>query len=117
MILSLTLFVRKSARAHSGLQWCRHALSRKGRGRNKTHRDTRLEARPFVGIVIKFADDAGRSRLGLLQIIAAVAVAAEPSRLAQFVERASDLAAVLTANAFDDVRIEHRRRGQRLLDV
>src|ERR1700683_2016301 len=72
---------------------------------------------PFVWVVIKLADDASRSELGLLQIITAVAIAAEPSGLAQFVERASDLAAVLAADAFNNVRIEHRRRGQRLFDV
>src|SRR5579862_3842376 len=73
-------------------------------------------SRTLVGIVIKLADDAGQSRFRLLQMIAAVAVAAEAAVLAQFVERAGDFAAVLGAERLDDIGIEHRRRAERLLD-
>src|SRR6201996_9539118 len=73
--------------------------------------------RAFVGIVIKLADDAGRAGFRGVQMIAAVAIAAEPPGLAQFVERAGDFAAVIAADALDDVGIKHRRRGERLLDV
>src|SRR5579864_9461178 len=73
-------------------------------------------SRTLVGVVIKLADNAGQARLGLLQMITAVAVAAEAAALAQLVERAGDLAAVLGAERLDDVGIEHRRRAERLLD-
>src|SRR5580700_12214189 len=73
-------------------------------------------SRTLVGIVIELADNAGQPGLCLLQMIAAVAVAAEAAALPQFVERAGDLAAVLGAERFDDIGIEHRRRAERLLD-
>src|SRR6516162_624180 len=50
-------------------------------------------------------------------MISAVAIAAETAGLAQFLERAGDFAAVVAADSFDNVRIEHGRRRQRLLDV
>src|SRR5712671_3148456 len=50
-------------------------------------------------------------------MIAAVAIAAEPSVLPQLVEPAGDLAAVAAADRLDQVGIEHRRGGERLLDV
>src|SRR5580693_3373915 len=73
-------------------------------------------SRTLIGIVIELADDPRQSRFGLLQMITAVAVAAEPAVLAQLVERAGDLAAVLGAERLDDVGIEHRRGAERLLD-
>src|SRR5258708_32599955 len=72
--------------------------------------------RALVRVVIELADDPCQSRFRLLQGIAAVAVAAEAAVLAQLVERAGDLAAVLGAERLDDVGIEHRRSRQRLLD-
>src|SRR5258708_6127134 len=50
-------------------------------------------------------------------MIAAVAIAAEPSVLPQLVQPAGDLAAVAAADRLDQVGIEHRRGGQCLLDV
>src|SRR5436309_14320056 len=50
-------------------------------------------------------------------MIAAVAVAAEPSVLPKLVEPAGDLAAVAAADRLDQVGVEHRRGGERLLDV
>src|SRR5258708_19092687 len=50
-------------------------------------------------------------------MIAAVAIAAEPPLLAQFVQSAGDFAAVVAADRLDEVGIEHRRGGQRLLDI
>src|SRR5579871_6420133 len=52
-----------------------------------------------------------------MQVIAAVAVAAEPSGLPQLVERGSDFAAVVAAERLDDVGIKHRRCSESLLDV
>src|SRR5580704_1663930 len=73
-------------------------------------------SRTLIGVVIELADNAGQPRLCLLQVIAAVAVAAEAAALAQLVERAGDFAAVLGAERFDDIGIEHRRCAERLLD-
>src|SRR5258708_34628690 len=50
-------------------------------------------------------------------MIAAVAVAAEPPVLPQLVQPAGDLAAVAAADRLDQISVEHRRRGERLLDV
>src|SRR5271155_1173148 len=72
--------------------------------------------RPGIRVVIKLADDASESGLGLAEVIAAVAVAAKTPGLAQFVDRAGDFAAVLAAERFDDVGVEHRTRAERLLD-
>src|ERR1700719_2544385 len=49
-------------------------------------------------------------------MVTAVAIAAEAAVLAQLVERAGDLAAILGAERLDDIGIEHRRRAERLLD-
>src|SRR5258708_36779006 len=49
-------------------------------------------------------------------MIAAVAIAAEPSVLPQLVEPAGDLAAVAAADRLDQVGVEHRGGGERLLD-
>src|ERR1700693_2657633 len=73
-------------------------------------------SRSRIRVVIKLADDAGQSGLGLAEVIAAVAVAAKTPALAQFVDRAGDFAAVLAAERFDDIGVEHRTRAERLLD-
>src|SRR5258708_5611528 len=67
--------------------------------------------------MVEFADDRGHAGLGRREMITAVAIAAEPSVLPQLVQPAGDLAAVAAADRLDQVGVEHRRRGQRLLDV
>src|SRR5690349_14142546 len=76
----------------------------------------RCISRPFVGIAVELADDAGDAGPRLRQVVAAVPVAAEAPFLPQAVERAGDLAAVVAADRLDDVGVEHRRRGERLLN-
>src|ERR1051325_6831881 len=74
------------------------------------------DSRPLVRVVIHFADDRGDALLAGDEVIAPVAVAAEAAVLAQRVERAGDVAAVLAAERLDHVGVEHRPGGERLLD-
>src|SRR5262249_20332190 len=73
-------------------------------------------SRPFVRIVIELADDRGDALLARHEVVPPVAVAPELAVLAQRVERAGDLAAVLAAERLDHVGVEHRAGGERLLD-
>src|ERR1700704_1546635 len=50
-------------------------------------------------------------------MIAAVAIATQASVLPQLVQPAGDFAAVVAADRLDKVGVEHRRCGERLLDV
>jgi len=50
-------------------------------------------------------------------MIAAVAIATQASALPQLVQPAGDFAAVVAADRLDKVGVEHRRCGERLLDV
>src|SRR5436190_13219760 len=67
--------------------------------------------------MVEVADDGGDAGLRRSQMIAAVAVAAEPSVLPEFVQSAGDFAAVVAADRLDQIGVEHRRCGERLLDV